>query len=147
MDFEQVIDWIMTQAKLYRILGIALDTFRYSLLKNAFEKNGIFPHDKQHPDGVIYLVRNGSVNHNKVAPVIDDMFARHNVIFGDDPMMRWYANNTAVKLDGKGNKTYEKIEPLLRKNDGFMALVHVMSIDDLLIEKKNSGRILDVITF
>lgn len=147
MDFEQVIDWIMTQAKLYRIRGIALDTFRYSLLKNAFEKNGLFPHDKQHPDGVIYLVRNGSVTHNKVAPVIDDMFARQNVIFGDDPMMRWYTNNTAVKLDGKGNKTYEKIEPLLRKNDGFMALVHVMSIDDLLIEKKNSGRILDVITF
>ena len=35
-------------------------------------------------------------------------FANHNLVYGDDMMMRWYTNNTAVKVDGKGNKTYEK---------------------------------------
>ena len=47
-------------------------------------------------------------------------------------MMRWYTNNVYVDIDGKGNKTYKKIDPEKRKTDGFMALVHAMAIEDKL---------------
>jgi len=129
---EIVVNWFVEMSKKYNILKIAMDTFRYNLLKEEFEKYGFYPRDKDHPDGKLILVRNGAVTHNKVFPLIDDAFANHNLVYGDDMMMRWYTNNTAVKVDGKGNKTYEKIEYQTRKNDGFMALVHVMSIDDEL---------------
>jgi phage terminase large subunit-like protein len=46
-------------------------------------------------------------------------------------MMRWYTNNVYVKMDGKGNKTYEKIELIKRKTDGFMGLVHSLTLDSL----------------
>ena len=147
LDQEVVVRWFLDAAKKYNILGIAMDTFRYALLRETFSKYGLYPKDRQHPDGVLYLVRNASYTHNRVAPMIDEMFSRHTVIFGDDMMMRWYVNNTAVEIDGKGNKTYKKIEPRLRKNDGFMAVVHVMSIDELLIEKKASKDMLGAITF
>ena len=40
--------------------------------------------------------------------------------------MRWYTNNTQVITDKFGNKQFGKIEPKLRKNDGFMAfMAHV----------------------
>lgn len=129
---EFVVNWFVEMGKKYNILKISMDTFRYNLLKSEFEKYGFYARDKEHPDGKIILVRNGAVTHNRVFPLIDDAFANHTLVYGDDMMMRWYTNNTAVKVDGKGNKTYEKIEYQTRKNDGFMALVHVMSIDDEL---------------
>ena len=49
--------------------------------------------------------------------------------------MRWYTNNTFVKTDKDGNKTYGKIEPKLRKNDGFMAFVAGMFSKEELEEK------------
>ena len=134
---DVVVKWFVDMSKKYNIVKIAMDTFRYNLLKDEFEKYGFYPRDKEHPDGKLMLVRNGPITHNKVFPLIDDMFANHTIVYGDDMMMRWYTNNTAVKVDGKGNKTYEKIEYQTRKNDGFMALVHAMSIDNELPNKPN----------
>lgn len=144
---DVVVKWFVDMSKKYNIKKIALDTFRYNLLKEEFEKYGFYPRDKEHPDGQIMLVRNGGITHNKVAPQIDDMFANHTIVWGDDMMMRWYTNNTFVKVDGKGNKTYEKIEYQTRKNDGFMALIHVMSIDDELPNVNEKGELLDAIAF
>lgn len=36
------------------------------------------------------------------------MFAKHNVIYGDNPLMRWFTNNVAVKIKPDGNKEYIK---------------------------------------
>ncbi len=36
------------------------------------------------------------------------MFAKHNVIYGDNPLMRWFTNNVAVKVKPDGNKEYIK---------------------------------------
>ena len=49
-------------------------------------------------------------------------------------MMCWYTNNTKRVIDSKGNTHYEKIEPKLRKTDGFMAWVHSMCCIDYLPE-------------
>jgi len=48
--------------------------------------------------------------------------------------MRWYTNNTKVSTDKYGNKMYGKIEPKLRKNDGFMAFVAAMFSKDEIKE-------------
>ena len=47
-------------------------------------------------------------------------------------MMRWYTWNTYKKRDQKGNMSYEKIEPKLRKTDGFSALLHALQFRDKL---------------
>ena len=48
-------------------------------------------------------------------------------------MMCWYTNNSKT-INTNGNITYGKIEPKLRKTDGFMALVHAMCCVDYLPE-------------
>ena len=49
--------------------------------------------------------------------------------------MRWFTNNTCVTINKYGNKAYGKVEPKLRKNDGFMAFVVAMSAEALLDEQ------------
>jgi hypothetical protein len=39
-----------------------------------------------------------------LAPRIEDAFANNHIIFGDNPLMRWYTNNVLVKTNGDGNK-------------------------------------------
>ncbi len=46
--------------------------------------------------------------------------------------MRWYTNNTSVTEDKFGNKMFGKVEPKLRKNDGFMAFDVAMFCKDEL---------------
>ena len=52
--------------------------------------------------------------------------------YGLSAIMRWYTNNTCVTEDKYGNKTFGKIEPKLRKNDGFMAFDVAMFCKDEL---------------
>lgn len=110
---EVVAEWFIEKAQTYSILRVACDDFRVRAIREVFEARGI-PLD---------IVRGGSITHNKIAPVVDDKFASHNIIFGDDMLMRWYVNNTYAEYDKKGNKTYKKIENKLRKTDGFFALL------------------------
>ncbi len=50
---------------------------------------------------------------------------KHNVIYGDNPLMRWFTNNVAVKVKPDGNEVLKKDENR-RKTDGFMAFVHAL---------------------
>ncbi|HFS4989562.1 TPA: terminase large subunit, partial [Enterococcus faecium] len=68
-------------------------------------------------------IRNIRGVQSKVAPIIEDGFANERFIFGDDPMMRWYTNNSFIKEDKLGNKTFLKKEPVRRKTDGFHAFL------------------------
>ncbi|MFX3983304.1 terminase large subunit, partial [Streptococcus suis] len=86
-----------------------MDDFRKAPVKEAFENAGL----------PIEVVRSGSVTHSRLAPTVDMMFANREIAFGEDRMMRWYTNNVYVDVDGKGNKTYKKIDPERRKTDGF----------------------------
>ena len=96
------------------------DDYRKSILTTSFAEVGL----------PLNTVRSGPITHSKVFPLVETLFATEKIIFGDDMMMRWYTNNVYVDTDGKGNKTYMKIEPRLRKTDGFFAFMHAMSKDE-----------------
>lgn len=120
IDPEKVAEWFLKQSEKYNIINIYADDFRRSILKDTFSKYGL-PLDK---------VRSGPITHTLIYPLMEKLFADENIIFGDDPMMRWYTNNVYVETDKKGNKTFLKIEPILRKTDGFFAFMHALSKDE-----------------
>ena len=114
---EYPVNWLAEQKTLYNIVGGALDNYRFTLLKNPLqaikfdcEKNG---------RNNLLLVRPSDLM--KVAPLISSDFANQRIVYGDNPLMRWYTNNTKVDFDKKGNMSYGKIEAKSRKTDGFMA--------------------------
>lgn len=121
-----VVDWFIEQSKKYHILTVGADRVRFAHLQEEFEKAGL-KLDKS---------INGVITHTKLEPIVEEMFAHELVKWGDDLMMRWYTNNVYVKRDVKANITYEKIEPELRKTDGFFALLHALQHDHLLTEKQ-----------
>lgn len=123
---DYVLTWFLEMRKKYNITEIAADKWRINALKTTFQSAGIN----------LKEVRSGPISHGTVSTLVDMMFSTGNIIFGEDFMMRWYTNNVKVIFDGKGNKTYEKIEPKTRKTDGFMALIHA-----LLIEPKETAAV------
>ena len=131
---ELIVNWCMEQMRYYQVMKITMDTYRYNLFKAAFESYGILPETRQDPNGMLRMLRKlGSVC-GIIAPEIESLFAEHRINFGPSAIMRWYTNNTEVTTDKYGNKQYTKIEPKLRKNDGFMAFVAAMYSKDLLKE-------------
>ena len=119
-----IADWFLEKAEKYNILNILADSYRIQLLKAKFEEVGL----------PLKEVRSGPITHSKVAPLIESIFAEEQIVFGDNPTMRWYINNTYQELDKKGNITYKKIEPKTRKTDGFFALIHALTDDEELQE-------------
>lgn len=134
---EFIAEWFLTQAKKYNVLNIVADSYRVSLLKAKFQEAGL----------PLKEVRSGPITHAKVAPLVESMFAEGTIIFGDNPTMRWYVNNTYQELDAKGNTTYKKIEPKTRKTDGFFALIHALTQDGELADSDGSFLDLDVYTY
>ncbi|MGL5244159.1 MAG: terminase TerL endonuclease subunit [Sarcina sp.] len=116
---KYIAQWFLSKVSKYNvnILDICCDRYRKMLLETAFKEVGLPLSD----------VGNGYITHNKLAPLIEQLFADENIIYGDDKMMRWYTNNVYVDTDPKGNKSYKKIEPILRKTDGFFAFIHALS--------------------
>ncbi len=123
---QDISGWFLEQAKKYHIKNIYCDEYRKSLLESEFQKVGL----------PLESVRSGPITHTKVAPLVEQIFAEETLVFGDNPTMRWYTNNTYQEMDKKGNITYLKIEPKTRKTDGFSALIHALSKDGELEEIK-----------
>ena len=113
-------EWLAEQKQHYNIIRGALDNYRFTLLKKPLEQIGFDP-DKKNGNNNLYLVRPSDIM--QVYPIITSDFDNQRIIWGDDPLMRWYTNNTKVVRTKNNNYTYDKIEPKSRKNDGFMALV------------------------
>lgn len=85
--------------------------------------------------GIEYeVIKNTRAIQSLLAPRVEDMFAQHHIVFGDNPLMRWYTNNVSVKIRKDGNKEYEKKEAIRRKTDGFQALIHALYRADELNE-------------
>lgn len=78
------------------------------------------------------FIRRANSIQAQIAPQIEVLFAEKKLVFGDNPLMRWYTNNVYVKIDKFGNKTYEKKEIRKRKTDGFMAFTHAYFRHDLI---------------
>lgn len=130
IDPKYITNWIAEQAIKYNIPKIALDGFRYNLVSNALKDIGFDWKEYKN----VKLVRPSDIM--IVSPVIESCFNKQLFVWGDNPLMRWYTNNTKMIRTGinktTGNMTYGKIEPKSRKNDGFMALVAAMTIENEL---------------
>lgn len=100
------------------------DSFRMDLIKPLLEENGYEYEFLRNPGGV----------QSKVAPIIEDGFENERFIFGDDPSMLWYVDNTYTKQDGNGNIRYLKKEPVRRKTDGFHAFIAALYKREILVE-------------
>ena len=132
IDVNIIADWCMKQFQDYDVKKIAMDTYRYTLFKTAFEERGLMIEDKKNPHGIVRLVRKITSATGIIAPFIQSMFSQGMINFGPSAIMRWYTNNTSVSEDKFGNKNFGKIEPKLRKNDGFMAFDVAMFCKDEL---------------
>lgn len=126
IDIKHIVDWFCEMRELYGVNRIVADTFRLDLVKSALEAEGF---------ELIYI-RNPRAIHAKLAPRVETLFATGRIIFGDNPLMRWYTNNIAVKIDKYGNKTYEKKDEIRRKTDGFQAFIHALWQADNVFEEE-----------
>ena len=121
--------WLATEAAKRQsvILKIGIDSFRYDLLKNALLEIN-FSADKEY--GNVQLLR-GSDEMRHV-PSITSGFTSQTLIWGDNPLMRWAANNSKIIVNKQGNMIYGKIEPKSRKTDPFKAFVMAECVSDVL---------------
>lgn len=131
---EVIVKWCVDRMTEYVVVKITMDTYRYSLLKQAFQSYGIQEETKQNPYGQLRLIRKIASVCGIIAPDVEKLFAEGKINYGPSAIMRWYTNNTEVKTDKFGNKQYGKIEPKLRKNDGFMAFLAAMYSKELIKE-------------
>lgn len=140
---ELLTGYIAQMAQRFYIVKIALDNFRFTLMKGALAKIGFAPEFKN-----LWLVRPSDVM--KVQPVIDSCFNNQYFIWGDCPPLRWATNNTKLVRSGRkegtdtGNFYYAKIEGKSRKTDPFMALVASMVIEDALGDGMGYGDLPDL---
>ncbi len=121
---DYITGWFLEQAEKYHFKTIVGDRYRVSVLQESFEQEGL----------PLETVASGPITHAKLAPLVEVMFAEESLIWGENPLMNWYTNNTYQDIDQKGNVTYKKVEPRLRKTDGFFALIHALSKDEILKE-------------
>lgn len=131
-------EWLQKQALKYNLTVLGMDLYRYTLLAKSLKNVG-FDTDKDGSNN-IKLIRPS--NQMLVAPIITSLFANHNIIWGDNPLMRWYTNNTCIKSEAHGNTSYGKIEAKSRKTDGWMAFVAAFAADG--VDLVDSGDVVDL---
>ncbi|MGN4717889.1 terminase TerL endonuclease subunit [Bacillus cereus group sp. MYBK226-2] len=121
---EHVLNWFVMMNKKYRIKKVSMDLYRSAILKEALEAAGF----------EIEIVRRGPATHSKLAPLVEEIFIKHTIVFGDDPLMRWYVGNVYKEEKMNGNIEYKKIDKEKRKTDGFFAFLHALNFDSELKE-------------
>lgn len=126
---ELITEWIREQRRRYNIVKVAADSYRYSLLRRALSAIGYDAADKS-----VKMVRPSDIMF--VQTKIGSLFAHGGIVWGDDPLMRWFTNNTKLVPAANNNFKYEKIEGKSRKTDGFMALVHAFTVEDAIPEQQ-----------
>ena len=135
-----IAEWVAKQREKYIIERISIDSYRYTLVSKALEQQGFSP-----KYGDIFLTRPSHIM--KVANTILSAFATGRIIWGDDPMMRWYTNNAKLEEAPNNNFKFGKIEPKSRKTDGFMAFVHAMTIENEIPDVIQYDAILPTLVF
>lgn len=116
IGIDHIVNWFVEMRDLYDFDTIVADNYRLDLVKTALEAEGF---------RLIYI-RNPRAIHSQLAPRVETAFANRRIIFGDNPLMRWYTNNVLVQIDKYGNKTYMKKDEIRRKTDGFQAFIHAL---------------------
>lgn len=119
--------WLEMMSQTFNIIAVGIDKFRYTLLSKSLIDIG-FTAEK---GGNIHLIRPS--DEMMIIPTITSLFNNHQIAWGDNPLMRWYCNNSNRIMSGNGNMTYGKIEPKSRKTDGFKAFVAAENLREKLI--------------
>lgn len=112
---NHIVDWFIQAREEHGVQTIVADRYRLEILGPLLEDAGFDVHPINNPKAI----------HPLLAPRIEDAFANRKIIFGDNPMMRWYTNNVYVEEKESG-KTFQKKERTKRKIDGFDALIYGM---------------------
>ncbi|MBC1230543.1 terminase large subunit [Listeria booriae] len=118
-----IVNWFVEMRKQYGVNKIIADNYKMDILRPLFEAEGF----------EIEIIRNPRAIHGLLAPRIESAFANHQIIFDNNPLMRWYTNNVLVRIKKDGNKEYLKKDEVRRKTDGFQSFVHAMYRADEII--------------
>lgn len=132
---ELIVNWAVSKFSDYDIKKIILDNYRYQLIKKAFADKNVSVENKENPNGLLRMIRYPASIAAIVGPKLEILFETGNLNIGNSAIMRWAINNTCMKKKKDGNTYFEKIEPKLRKNDPFMAMICALSGAELLEEK------------
>lgn len=127
-----IAEWADIQRQKYIISKIAIDSYRYTLVSKALESVGFSA-----KYGDIVLTRPSDIM--RVSNQVCSLFQRGLIVWGDDPLMRWYTNNAKLEPAPNNNYKFGKIDMHSRKTDGFMAFVHALSKADDLPDSNISG--------
>ncbi len=118
--------WVNEQRMKYNLEAIGIDSYRYTLLSRSLREIAGF----DAADKTIKLIRPSDIMQAQVR--INSLFISNQIIWGDDPLLRWFTNNTKLEPAPNGNFKYGKIEPKSRKTDGFMAFVNAFILEETL---------------
>ncbi|ANY14201.1 terminase [Latilactobacillus curvatus] len=122
VDIDRIVQWFVDQRDEYLIKKIVIDNYLAMTLRKKFEEVGF----------EVDVIKRPTSIHPLLAPIVELGFEHGQFIWGDVPIMRWYTQNTLVKIDRQGNKTYEKKEDIRRKTDGFQAFLYTLyRIDEI----------------
>lgn len=122
VDIDRIVRWFLDQRDEYLIKKIVIDNYLAMTLRKKFEEAGF----------EVDVIKRPTSIHPLLAPIVELGFEHNQFIWGDVPIMRWYTQNTLVKIDRQGNKTYEKKEDIRRKTDGFQAFLYTLyRIDEI----------------
>lgn len=141
-------EYIAEQMQKYYITKLAMDNFRFTVMREALRHIGFAFEYKN-----LYCVRPSDIM--RVQPLVDSCFNHQYFTWGDCPPLRWATNNTKLMRSGRkegtdtGNFYYAKIDAKSRKTDPFMALVASMVIEDAISNTIDASEFtnLGVITF
>lgn len=124
IDIYYIVNWFQQQQEKYNLVKVISDNFRTDIVRRPFEDAGI----------PLEVIKNPTAIHGLLAPRIDTMFAKRQLTFGNNPLMRWFTNNVAVTMQPDGSKKYIKKDEVRRKTDGFHAMLHALYRADEILE-------------
>ncbi|TDM15707.1 terminase TerL endonuclease subunit [Macrococcus bovicus] len=120
-----VVNWFTEMSKEYGLEKVIMDNYRSELLRTYFEEANI---DYE-------VIKNPKAIHDLLHPRIETIFSNHLLVLEDNPLMRWYINNVAVKVNhSTGKREYIKKDEFKRKTDGFHAFLHALYRADEIID-------------
>ncbi len=134
INIFDVVKYVVDHMDIYYVQKIICDNYRANLLREAFTMYGIDDETRTNPNGLLRVIRNTGSIYALTAPKILTDFTDYKINFCNSRIMVWYTNNTAVEQDKLGNYKFIKIEPKLRKNDGFSSYVFSRSGSNLIEE-------------
>lgn len=124
IDIKYIANWFLEMQGKYNLTKVIADNYRSGMVRREFGEVGI----------PLEVIKNPTAIHGLLAPRIDTMFAKKQIVFGNNPLMRWFTNNVAVKMQPDGSKKYIKKDEVRRKTDGFHAMLHALYRADEILE-------------